>query len=113
MNINLHKRTRTTPAVREEIRQSALSVETLVQQYNISRATVRKWKKRDSVEDLSHRPHILHATLSPTEKAVVVELRKTLLLLLDDLLVVVRAFIQPASHALPWTAASVVTAYPT
>ena len=96
MQINLHKRARTTPAIREEIRQSTLSERTLAQQYNITRATVRKWKKRDSVEDHSHRPHVLHATLSPAEETVVAELRKTLLLPLDDLLVVVREFIQPA-----------------
>ena len=96
MNINLHKRARTTPAIREEIRQSVLSERTLAQQYNISRATVRKWKKRDSVEDHSHRPHVLHATLSSSEEAIVIELRKMLLLPLDDLLVVIREFIQPA-----------------
>ena len=96
MNINLHKRARTTPAIREELRQSTLSERTLAQQYNISRATVRKWKNRDSVEDHSHRPHVLHATLSSSEEAIVVELRKTLLLPLDDLLVIVREFIQPA-----------------
>jgi len=95
MKINLHKRARTTPAIREELRQSTLSERTLAQQYNISRETVRKWKNRDSVEDRSHRPHVLHATLSSSEEAVVVELRKTLLLPLDDLLVVVREFIQP------------------
>ena len=96
MKINLHKRARTTPAIREELRQSTLSERTLAQQYNISRETVRKWKNRDSVEDRSHRPHVLHATLSSSEEAVVVELRKTLFLPLDDLLVVVREFIQPA-----------------
>ena len=95
MNINLHKRARTTPAIREELRQSNLSERNLAQQYNISRETVRKWKHRDSVEDRSHRPHVLHATLSSAEEAIVVELRKTLLLPLDDLLVVVREFIQP------------------
>ena len=95
MNINLHKRARTTPAIREELRQSTLSERTLAHQYNISRATIRKWKKRNSVEDHSHRPHVLHATLSSSEEVIVVELRKTLLLPLDDLLVVVREFIQP------------------
>ena len=96
MQINLHKRARTTPAVREEIQQSTLSERALARHYNITRATVRKWKKRDSVEDHSHRPHVLQATLSPAEETVVAELRKTLLLPLDDLLVVVREFIQPA-----------------
>ncbi|WP_394713394.1 hypothetical protein [Desulfogranum marinum] len=47
------------------------------------------------MEDKSHRPHNLKTTLSQTEEAIVVELRKTLLLPLDDLLVVIREFIQP------------------
>ena len=95
MQINLHKRARTTPAIREEIRQSTLSVTELAQLYNVTKATVRKWKNRDTVEDRSHRPHNLHATLSPDAETIVAELRKSLLLPLDDLLVVVREFIQP------------------
>ena len=47
------------------------------------------------MEDRSHRPHDLHATLSSAEEVIVVELRKSLLLPLDDLLVVIREFIQP------------------
>lgn len=96
MNINLHKRARTTPAIRKEIQESSISERSLARQYNISRETVRKWKKRDSVEDHSHQPLEIHATLSSSEEAIVVELRKTLLLPLDDLLVVVREFIHPA-----------------
>ena len=95
MNITLHKRARTTPAVRREIQQSKLSERKLSEKYGISRSTVRKWKYRDTAEDFSHRPHNLHATLTAAEEVVVTELRKTLLLPLDDLLVVVREFIHP------------------
>jgi len=38
----------------------------------------------------------LHTTLTPVQEAVVVELRKTLLLPLDDLLAVTHEFIHPA-----------------
>ena len=96
MEIRLHKNARTTPAIRKEIQQSKLSERALAQKYGISRATARKWKKRNSVKDRSHRPKNLRATLSPLEEEIVVELRKSLLLPLDDLLVVVREFIQPA-----------------
>lgn len=95
MNIKLHKLARTTPAIREEIRRSNLPVKELAEKYNITKDTVRKWKNRDTVEDKSHRPHNLKTTLSQTEEAIVVELRKSLLLPLDDLLVVIREFIQP------------------
>ena len=60
------------------------------------KATARKWKNRDDVQDLSHRPHKLSTTLTPGQEAVVVELRRTLLLPLDDLLVVTREFINAA-----------------
>ncbi|CAD7855326.1 MAG: Mobile element protein, partial [Olavius algarvensis Gamma 1 endosymbiont] len=43
----------------------------------------------------SHTPHRLQTTLTPAQEVVVVELRKTLLLPLDALLVVTRVFIHP------------------
>jgi hypothetical protein len=54
-----------------------------------------KWKKRTSVHDASHTPHRLQTTLTPTQERIVVELRRTLLLPLDDLLAVTREFICP------------------
>ena len=95
MQVRLHKNARTTPAIRKEIRLSPLSISQLARKYGITKATVLKWKNRDSVEDKSHRPHNLRATLTPLEEEIVVELRKSLLLPLDDLLVVVREFINP------------------
>ncbi|XOF34027.1 MAG: helix-turn-helix domain-containing protein [Candidatus Electrothrix sp. YB6] len=47
MNIALHKRARTTQAVRREIQRSELSERKLAEKYGISRSTVRKWKYRD------------------------------------------------------------------
>ena len=67
----------------------------LAEKYGISGTAVRKWKYRTTAEDFSHRPHDLHATLTAPEEAVVAELRTTLLLQSDDLLVVVREFICP------------------
>ena len=95
MQIRLHKNARTTPSVREEIRQSSLSERALAKKHGISRTTARKWKHRSAVEDASHRPHTLHTTLTPTQEAIVIYLRRALLLPLDDLLSVVREFLQP------------------
>ena len=77
------------------MQQSELSERKLAEKYVISRSTVRKWKYRDTAEDFPHRPHNLHAVLTDPEEAVAVGLRRTLLLPLDDLLVVVREFICP------------------
>ena len=93
MQVRLHKNARTTPAIRRELRKSSLSISALAQKHNLTRATVRKWRGRESVEDRSHRPHELHARLSPLQEEVVVELRKTLLLPLDDLFAIVREHI--------------------
>ena len=56
-------------------------------------ATIVRWLGRDFVEDASHTPHRLQTTLSPAQEVVVVDLRRLLLLPLDDLLVIAREFI--------------------
>lgn len=92
----VHAQARTTPRTRAEIKESSASLTDLAERYNISRATARKWKGRETAQDLSHRPHKLSTTLTPGQEAVVVELRRTVLLPLDDLVAVVREFINPA-----------------
>jgi transposase InsO family protein len=93
MNIRLHKNATTTPARRAYIQSSPLSVAALAQELSVSEDTIRRWKGRDTVEDRSHTAHRLNTTLSPEQEALVLALRKTLLLPLDDLLVVTREFI--------------------
>jgi transposase InsO family protein len=93
MMIALHKNARTTPAIRAEIASSADSAASLAQRFGITEATVYKWKKRTSFQDCSHTAHRLQTTLTPAQERVVVELRRTLLLPLDDLLAVTREFI--------------------
>ena len=92
----VHARARTTPRTRAEIQSSeGTSQRQLAERYNVTISTVRKWQRREQVQDLSHRPHRLSTTLKPGQEAVVVELRRMLLLPLDDLLVVTREFINP------------------
>ena len=93
MQLNLHKNARTTPAIRRELREATASIAELARRYHLSKATVRKWRQRAEVGDRSHRPQRLHTTLSPAQEAIVVALRQTLLLPLDDLLAVTREFI--------------------
>jgi transposase InsO family protein len=95
MNIRLHSQARTTPAVRREIQESSLSDRQLARKHGLTRATVRKWRRRGSVEDASHRPHTLHTTLTAAQEGILVYLRQHLLLPLDDLLVVTREFLNP------------------
>jgi transposase InsO family protein len=89
----IHTQARTTPKVRGEIREGNLSERKTAELYNISRVTARKWKTREDVEDRSHRPHTLHTTLTPQQEAIVVSLRESLYLPLDDLLYIARKHI--------------------
>ena len=91
----VHAQARTTPLIRAEIQASSLSQAELAEQYNVTRATIAKWKGRDGTHDRSHRPHQLSTTLSAGQEFIVAELRRLTLIPLDDLLVVVRQFICP------------------
>ena len=84
MHINLHKQARTTLAIRKEIQASTQSARKLSEKYGVIKATFLKWKHCDTVEDNSHTPHSFKKTMSDFEEFVVIELRKTLLLPLDD-----------------------------
>ena len=95
MLIALHKNARTTPAVRAEIAASAQSASALARRYGITEQTVYKWKTREVFGDRSHTAHRLQTILTPAQETVVVHLRRTLLLPLDDLLAVTREFLCP------------------
>ena len=97
MASTIHANARTTPRVRREIQMAPPSVSNaaLAHRYGIHRHTVAKWRKRASTEDASARPHRLCTTLTEAQEPVVVAIRELLLLPLDDLLVVVREFIEP------------------
>ena len=95
MMIALHKNARTTPAIRAEMAASSESGATLALRYGVSEGTVYKWKGRESFQDASHTPHRLQTTLTLAQEQIVVELRKMLLLPLDDLLAVTREFLCP------------------
>jgi len=96
MSIRIHPQARTTPKIRQEIKDSGLSDREAAKVFNITRATAAKWLKRDDVQDRSHRAHTLHTTLSATQEAIVLSLRQSLYLPLDDLLYITREYINAA-----------------
>ncbi|WP_299083014.1 IS481 family transposase [uncultured Paraglaciecola sp.] len=96
MQVKLHANATTTPRIRKYIQESDKPASVLSRELGIAESTVRSWRKRDSVQDGSHTPLRLQTTMSPVQELLVVELRKLLLLSLDDLLVVTREFINPA-----------------
>ena len=64
MQIKLHQKAATTPAIRKAIQTSQLSVRELAEQYGVSLDTIYKWKSRDDVFDRSHARHNLLSSLS-------------------------------------------------
>ncbi|MEW6729145.1 MAG: IS481 family transposase [Pseudomonadota bacterium] len=95
MHLRLHKNATTTPRIRAEIQASVEPMTVLAKRFGVSVSTIARWKKRTSVEDASHTPHRLQTTLTPAQEAIVLALRTTLGLSLDDLLAVVREFVHP------------------
>ncbi len=95
MLISLHKQATTTPRIRAEIQASTEPAWVLAERFGTTEQTIWKWRKRDNVQDRSHTPHRLQTTLTPAQEAVAVSLRTSLLLPLDDLLAVVREFLNP------------------
>lgn len=96
MTKSRHSNATTTPEMREFIRESDLPTAVLARLLKISETTVRKWRKRDNSEDASHTPRNIKTSLSPAQEYVVIELRKRLLLSLDELLAVCQEFILPS-----------------
>jgi transposase-like protein len=95
MLIHLHKQATTTPKVRSAIQASDEPAWVLAEKFGTTEQTVYKWRHRDTVHDLSHTPHRLQTTLTPAQEDIAVVLRTSLLLSLDDLLAVVREFLNP------------------
>lgn len=90
----IHPKARTTPQIRAEIKASTgMSQQALAKKYNVSRQTIKKWQTRDKQTDKTHRPDHLQTTLTSIQEDIVVMLRQTLFLPLDDLLVITREFI--------------------
>lgn len=95
MKLRLHANATTAPKIRAYIQSSTLSERALAAELNVTVSTVRRWRSRDTQHDASHTPHRLPTVMTPAQEAVAVELRRTLELSLDDLLVVVREFLNP------------------
>lgn len=96
MQMRLHANATTTPKVREYIRRSPASVAQLAVELGVSETTIRRWRARDSVADRSSRPRAVKTSLSATEEALTVELRRLGRLSLDDIVEVLRRCVNPA-----------------
>jgi transposase InsO family protein len=95
MELKLHANATTTPRTRAYIQQSTAPVAELAQELGVSEKTIRRWRAHTSVADRSHTPHRLAISLKPREERMVVELRTSLDLPLDDIVEVMRRCLNP------------------
>ena len=95
MDLKLHANATTTPRIRAYIQKSAASNSALARELGIHPRTVARWKSRQEIVDRSTRPHRLATTMTEWEEALIVELRRTLALPLDDIVEAMRRCINP------------------
>ena len=96
----LHGSATTTHAVRAAIQRSKASVAEIAAHYSLNEKTVRKWRKRTSVEDARMGPkEVRSSVLSPEEEVMCVAFRRHTLLPLDDGLYALQATIPHLSRS--------------
>jgi hypothetical protein len=95
MDLKLHANATTTPRTRAYIQQSSAPLGALARELGIHSRTVARWKERDQVLDRLTRPHRLATTMTDWEEALIVELRRSLALPLDDITEAMRRCVNP------------------
>jgi transposase len=95
MDLKLHANATTTPRTRAYIHKSTASNMALARELGIHSRTVARWKGRPDVADRSTRPHRLATALSEWEEALILELRRSLALPLDDIVEAMRRCVNP------------------
>ena len=102
MDLKLHANATTTPRTRAYIQRSAASNSALARELGIHSRTVARWKGRPDVVDRSTRPHRLATTITQWEEALIVELRRSLALPLDDIVEAMRRCLNPKLSRSGW-----------
>ena len=85
MQQRYHSNAKTNLHIRNEIRNSVSSLKDTSDKYGVSEATVRKWKSREILTDGSSSPNSINYALNPLQRSLIVSLRTTASLGLDDI----------------------------
>ena len=85
MQQRYHSNARTNLHVRNEIKNSTGTIKDVSHRFNVSEATIRKWAGRDEVTDRSAKPKNIAYALNPLQKAMIVSIRTSALLGVDDI----------------------------
>ena len=84
--MQIHSNSALLPRQRQLIHESALPYRALAAQFDVSTATIHHWKHEPNSQDRSCRPHTITYALDDQEEELVLWLRRTAHLPLDDLL---------------------------
>lgn len=85
MQQHYHSNAKTNSHIRNEIRNSTESIKSLSARFQVSEVTIRKWMSRESLIDRSSAPKRIKYALNPLQQSLIVSLRTTALLGLDDI----------------------------
>ena len=95
----LHKCASTNYKIREEIQRSKVSNIKLAKKYGINRNTVQKWRHRSDVMDMPMGPRKVNTVFSESEEQIILYVRKTTELGLDDLVHILKPSIPSLSRS--------------
>jgi len=85
MKQTYHTNARTNIHNRATINKNSFSNKELSERFEVSKTTVSKWKGRSNLEDKSSRPHKIEYALNDIEQALIVTIRKSSWLPLDEI----------------------------
>lgn len=94
-----HSNATTNVHIRCEIKKSNLPINQLIEKYNVSENTIRKWKNRDDVHDRSSRPYTIYYSLSEIEQEIIKSVRKSTWMPLDEIVEIVQQLNSSASRS--------------
>jgi transposase InsO family protein len=79
-----HSNATTNINIRTQIQNNSVTNSELAIRFNVSQKTISKWKNRDFVQDVSCKPHNIKYALTNIEKAVIISLRRSTWLPIDE-----------------------------
>lgn len=95
----VHNNATTNKLQRKEIQESELMVAELSTKFGVTTKTIRKWRSRDTVQDVSSRPHRINYALTEGEQLLFVALRKITWLPADDIVDLLQPMVPKAGHS--------------
>lgn len=85
MKLSQHKNAKTTPSLREDIKNSSESISSLARKYSLDWKTVKKWKTSNTLYDKSSKPNHTRTDLTQREEELICFHRKQFKSTIDEI----------------------------